>query len=240
MNKRTFIKTSAALGAAAMVSPNIGMAKQLLNDDETLTLADRQGKYILPKLPYAYNALEPYIDEQTMRLHHDIHHAGYVKGLNKATEQVDKAVKEGNFDTIAWWENQLAFNGAGHLLHSIYWECMTPNPKPISGKIKSYIDKSFGSYDKFKAYMTAATNSVQASGWGVLAYQKATDKLVILQAEKHQDLSQWMSCPILVIDVWEHAYYLKYQNKRAEYTDNIFNIINWDWVNKRLESLASK
>lgn len=190
----------------------------------------------LPPLPYPYDALEPYIDEQTMRLHHDIHHLGYVKGLNTAEEKLAEARNSGDFALAKHWSREAAFHGAGHLLHSIFWTNMTAadrtTPAP-SGELAQAIDRSFGGFEAFKAHFQAAANAVEGSGWGILAYRPNDDSLVVLQAEKHQNLTQWGVVPLLVLDVWEHAYYLKYQNKRPEYVKNFFNIINWEDVAER-------
>lgn len=190
----------------------------------------------LPPLPYPYDALEPYIDEQTMRLHHDIHHLGYVKGLNTAEEKLAEARDSGDFGLVKHWSREAAFHGAGHLLHSIFWTNMTAadrtTPAP-SSELAQAIDRSFGGFEAFKAQFQAAANAVEGSGWGILAYRPNDDSLVVLQAEKHQNLTQWGVVPLLVLDVWEHAYYLKYQNKRPEYVKNFFNIINWEDVAER-------
>jgi Fe-Mn family superoxide dismutase len=193
----------------------------------------------LPPLPYAYDALEPYIDAQTMRLHHDIHHAGYVKGLNTAEERLAQAREASDFALIKHWSREAAFHGSGHLLHSIFWPNMIAASAAKSapeGALAEAIDRDFGSFDAFKAQFKAASNAVEGSGWGILAYRPADDSLVVLTAEKHQNLTQWGVIPLLVLDVWEHAYYLKYQNRRGEYVENFFNIINWDDVAKRYES----
>lgn len=192
----------------------------------------------LPSLSYAYNALEPVIDEETMRLHHDKHHAGYVTGLNAAEQKLADARKSGDYTLIKHYSKEIAFHGSGHILHSIFWKNLSPDGggEP-TGKLLSAIKEDFGGFERFKAQMVAGTNAVEGSGWGILAYQPDFDNLVILQAEKHQDLTQWGAYPIFVIDVWEHAYYLKYQNKRAEFVNNIFNIINWKDVASRLERL---
>ena len=190
----------------------------------------------LPPLPYPYDALEPYIDEQTMRLHHDIHHLGYVKGLNTAEEKLAEARDSGDFGLVKHWSREAAFHGAGHLLHSIFWTNMTAadrtTPAP-SSELAQAIDRSFGGFEAFKAQFQAAANAVEGSGWGILAYRPNDDSLIVLQAEKHQNLTQWGVVPLLVLDVWEHAYYLKYQNKRPEYVKNFFNIINWEDVAER-------
>lgn len=191
----------------------------------------------LPPLPYEYNALEPYIDEQTLHFHHDKHHQAYVAGLNKAEEELAKARAAGDYALIKHWERELAFHGSGHILHSIYWTNLAPAGKggggEPSGELAEQIVKDFGSFEAFKKQLIAATNAVEGSGWGVLAWNRLTHSLMILQAEKHQDLTVWGAIPLLVLDVWEHAYYLKYQNKRPDYTAALFNIINWNDVAER-------
>ncbi|GAB4281581.1 MAG: hypothetical protein Tsb0018_10300 [Opitutales bacterium] len=197
-------------------------------------------EYALPPLPYAYNALEPSIDEETMRLHHDIHFAGYMKGLNSALKTLDQARAQGNFPEISYWENQLAFNGAGYVLHTVFFQNMGPmwSTTP-SENIKNLMSNSFGSFDAFQKQFSAAAAKVQGSGWAILGYQPFGKKLIILQAEKHQNLTQWSILPILALDVWEHAYYLKYQNRRAEYIEYWWKVVNWDNVESRLTSAQS-
>jgi len=195
--------------------------------------------YELPPLPYPYEALEPYIDEQTMHLHHDIHHKGYVDGLNKADGELAKAREANDFALVKHWEREAAFHGSGHILHAIFWTNMAPAGNggggTPEGVLAQQIEKDFGSFDKFKAQYMAATTAIEGSGWGILAWQPLGRKLVILTAEKHQQLTQWGAVPLLVLDVWEHAYYLKYQNKRGEYVKAFFNIVNWADVAARFE-----
>ncbi|MBE3577235.1 MAG: superoxide dismutase [Limnochordales bacterium] len=190
--------------------------------------------YELPPLPYPYNALEPYIDEQTMRLHHDVHHKAYVDGLNKAEAALAEARAKGDFALVKHWSREAAFNGSGHLLHSIFWTIMGPNQggRP-SGELLAQIERDFGSFDAFQKHFTAAAVAVEGSGWAILAWEPNANKLIILQAEKHQNLTEWGVVPLLVLDVWEHAYYLKYQNRRAEYVNNWWNVVNWPEVARR-------
>ncbi|MBO1512174.1 superoxide dismutase [Metabacillus sp. BG109] len=192
------------------------------------------GEHTLPPLPYNYDALEPYINQEIMRLHHDKHHKSYVDGLNKAEKEMQKARKSNNFDLIKHWEREAAFHGAGHYLHTIFWTIMSPNGggKP-SGMLMREINQSFGSFEKFKAHFTEAANNVEAVGWAILVWSPRSRRLEILQAEKHQNLSQWDVVPILVLDVWEHAYYLQYKNERKKYVDNWWNIVNWREVERR-------
>ena len=190
--------------------------------------------HVLPNLPYPYDALEPYYDEQTVRLHHDIHHKAYVDGLNNAESKLIESREKADFSTIKHWEKELAFHGSGHILHTLFWENMKPGGGgPATGAISNHIDKEFGSFDLFKKQFTAAAAAVEGSRWAVLCWNKFFDKLVILQIEKHQNLTQWGALPILTVDVWEHAYYLKYQNKRAAYLEAWWNLVNWDDVNNR-------
>lgn len=194
-------------------------------------------KHELPPLTYDYNALEPHIDEQTMRLHHDIHHKGYVAGLNKAEEKLAEAREKGDFALVKHWEREAAFHGSGHYLHQIFWTNMGPNAGgEATGAIADQINKDFGSFEAFKGQFSSASAQVEGSGWGLLVWSPAAGKLEILQAEKHQNLTQWGVVPLLVLDVWEHAYYLKYQNKRPAYIEAWWNVVNWDDVNKRFEA----
>lgn len=188
----------------------------------------------LPPLPYDYNALEPHIDEQTMRLHHDKHHLAYVNGLNTAEAKLAEAREKNDFALVKHWEREAAFHGAGHFLHCIFWENMGPDggDKP-SGALFQAIEKRFGSFDSFMAHFKAAGAAVEASGWVLLVQNDVTGALDILTAEKHQNLTQWVNTPLLVCDVWEHAYYLKYQNNRASYIEAFTKVINWKDVEKR-------
>lgn len=232
-DRRTFIK-HAALGtlvvAASPAAHAIGF-----------TPVPAGGKHELPPLPYAFDALEPHLDAQTMQLHHDKHHLGYVNGLNKAEEELAKARQSGDFALIQHWSRQAAFHGGGHWLHSMFWKVMAPAGKggggEPTGDLLSAINESFGSFDAFKKQLTAAANAVEGSGWGLLHYRTDDRRLIILQAENQQKLSSWGSTPILGVDVWEHAYYLKYQNRRADYVNAWWNVVNWAQVEQNMRSL---
>lgn len=197
--------------------------------------------HVLPPLDYAYEALEPHVDAQTMRLHHDIHHLAYVNGLNNAEAKLAAARESNDFALVKHWERELAFHGAGHFLHCIFWKNMSPNGggKP-SGALLANIEKDFGSYDSFVAHFKAAAIAVEGSGWALLVKNWPASKLEILIAEKHQNLTQWVTEPLLALDVWEHAYYLKYQNKRADYVTAFLNVVNWKDVEARFECKVSK
>lgn len=189
----------------------------------------------LPSLPYDYDALEPHIDEETLQTHHDKHHQGYVNGLNEAEDKLADARETGDYSLIKYWEREAAFHGSGHILHSLYWKNMTPDETDPSPNIAEAIEESFGSLDACSDQFVAAAGAVEGSGWCTLAYRPMDDELVILQVENHQKLTQWGVHPLLVVDVWEHAYYLKYKNRRGEYLENFMEIINWDEVAERFE-----
>lgn len=192
------------------------------------------GGHTLPPLPYAYDALEPYIHQEIMRLHHDKHHQSYVDGLNKAEKEMQKARKTGNYELIKHWEREAAFHGAGHYLHTIFWSVMSPDGggKP-SGMLMREINQSFGSFEQFKQHFSEAAKNVEGVGWAILVWSPRARRLEILQAEKHQNLSQWDVIPLLTLDVWEHAYYLQYKNDRKKYVENWWNIVNWKEVERR-------
>lgn len=192
------------------------------------------GGHRLPSLPYAYNALEPYINEEIMRLHHTKHHQSYVDGLNKAENMLVQARKDRKFELVKHWSRELAFHGSGHYLHTIFWNNMSPNgggePKGILLEaIKDY----FGSYDAFKHHFTEAAKAVEGVGWAILVWSPRASHLEILQSERHMLLTQWDTIPLLALDVWEHAYYLQYKNNRADYISNWWKIVNWKDVEER-------
>ena len=198
-------------------------------------------EYKLADLPYAYNALEPYIDEATMRLHHDKHHAAYVNGLNAALKKLEDARAKGDFSAIQALSKQVAFHGSGHAMHALFWEVMCPKDKcvePTSGALIDALARDFGSVASFKKQFSEAAKAVEGSGWAVLAYEPMGKRLLVLQTENHQKLTVQGSVPLLVLDVWEHAYYILYNNRRADYVDAWWNIVNWQEVEKKF--LAAK
>ncbi|WP_080845398.1 superoxide dismutase [Cytobacillus gottheilii] len=192
------------------------------------------GKHVLPPLPYHYNSLEPYISEEIMKLHHDKHHQSYVDGLNKAENELEKARKKNDFSLIKHWSRELAFHGSGHYLHTIFWNNMSPNGggKPAGALLKE-IEKYFGSFDHFKKQFSEAAKQVEGVGWAILVWSPRSRHLEILQSERHMILTQWDTIPLLALDVWEHAYYLQYKNKKADYVDQWWNVVNWKDVEDR-------
>jgi len=198
------------------------------------------GGHRLPPLPYPYNALEPYIDEATMRVHHDVHHQSYVDGLNKAEKKLEDARKSGDFELVKHWERELAFHGAGHYLHTLFWSIMNPKGGGMpEGELAQQIKKDFGSFERFKRHFSEAAEKVEGGGWAILVWSPRSHRLEILQAEKHQNLSQWDVVPLLALDVWEHAYYLKHQSKRKDYIRDWWNVVYWPEVAERFKH-ASK
>ncbi|PWU69377.1 superoxide dismutase [Gracilibacillus dipsosauri] len=192
------------------------------------------GQHQLPPLPYAYNALEPYISERIMRLHHTKHHQAYVDGLNKA-EKALYTGKKGE-KPLKHWLREQAFHGSGHFLHTIFWFNMTPNStKRPSGEILNQIEKDFGSWQAFKKLFTETANSVEGDGWAVLLWEPRSGRLAVQSFEKHQWFQLPDTIPLLVLDVWEHAYYLQYETDKAGYIDNWWNVVNWDNVNDRFQ-----
>lgn len=198
-------------------------------------------EHVLPPLPYAYDALEPYIDAATMELHHTKHHGAYVTGLNAAEAALAKARAEGDFALAQHWAKRVAFNGGGHFLHSMFWKVMAPAGKGGGGEpegtLRDHINRDFGSFGAFKKQFSATAVQVEGGGWGLLHYRPEDDRLIVLQAENQHKLSVWGAWPILGIDVWEHAYYLKYQNRRADYIEAWWNVVNWNQVAVNLAAL---
>jgi superoxide dismutase, Fe-Mn family len=251
LSRRDMLKTGAVTVVLALaekiyaLEPNqkeMNMAKkENTGGMDVFADAFANGQYTLPALPYAYDALEPMYDQQTLKLHHDKHHAAYVAGLNAALAKLDGARKAKDFAAVKAASIDLAFNGSGHILHTLFWHSMKRggNGGQIPFEIKQAFDESFGSAEAAQAQFAAATKAVEGSGWGVLAFEPVSQKLVILQCEKHQNLTIWGVVPLLVCDVWEHAYYLKYQNNRAEWVDTFMKLANWDFAAQRLAAAKS-
>jgi superoxide dismutase, Fe-Mn family len=190
------------------------------------------GGHKLPALPYAYDALEPFISEEIMRLHHDVHHKSYVDGLNKAEKMI--ASISSNDPLLRHWMREQSFNGSGHFLHTLFWFNMSPKSKKRpSGNLLRQIEKDFGSFSKFKNLFTNAGDAVQGPGWVLLIWERPSKRLAIQSIEKHNMYALWDVIPLLVLDLWEHAYYLQYKTDKNKYIENWWNIVNWDEVEKR-------
>ena len=196
--------------------------------------------YALPDLPYDYSALEPYISGEIMELHHDKHHATYVKGINTAVEQLAEAREAESFGFLSTLEKNLAFHLGGHVNHSVFWPNMSPDggDKP-TGDLADAIDGFFGSFDGFRAHFEANALGVQGSGWSVLTWDVVAQRMFVIQHFDHQGNVPICMVPLLMLDMWEHAYYLQYKNDKATFVKQWWNIVNWTDVQSRFE-LAKK
>ncbi|MFN8546659.1 MAG: superoxide dismutase [Candidatus Eisenbacteria bacterium] len=191
--------------------------------------------YVLPPLPYGPNDLDSFLSAEILGLHHDKHHNAYVEGLNKALASLAQAHQDANYAAVKDLTRAVAFHGSGHILHTLYWNSMSPKGggEP-GGQLKALLESSFGTIDAFRKHFAAASKAAEASGWGILAYEPLGERLLVLAAESHQQMGLAGSIPLLVCDVWEHAYYLKYQNRRADYVDGFWNVANWSFAAERL------
>jgi Fe-Mn family superoxide dismutase len=193
-------------------------------------------KYALPDLPYDYGALEPHISAKIMQLHHDKHHKTYVDGANQTLEALAEARDKSDFARIAALEHQLAFHVSGHVLHSIFWKNMSPNGggEP-TGPLASAIDRDFGGFAKFKQQLTKAAATCMGSGWGALMFDTLSGRLITTQIHDHESQTVQGGLPLLVLDAWEHAWYLQYLNEKAKFFVAIWNVLNWKDVAERYE-----
>lgn len=199
------------------------------------------GKYVLPDLTYDYGALEPNISGKIMELHHDKHHLAYVNGANTALEQMEEARATNNLANINKLQKDLAFHLAGHVNHTVFWRNLSPEggDKPF-GELGAAIDEFFGSFDGFRAHFTAAALGIQGSGWAILAWDVLGQKLIIEQLYDHQGNLAPASVPLLMLDMWEHAFYLDYQNVKGDYVKAFWNIVSWADVQARFEAARAK
>ena len=196
--------------------------------------------YTLPDLPYDYAALEPHVDARIMELHHDKHHAGYVSGANTALEELDEARQGDDFALMTKLSKDLAFHLSGHVLHSVFWTCMSPDGGGApEGDLAAAVDDSFGGFEALKAQLAAATTTVQGSGWGVLAWEPLAGRLIVEQVYDHQDNHAQGSEPLLVIDGWEHAFYLQYHNDKGAWVDAFWEVADWSAAAERFARLRS-
>jgi len=235
MDRKDFLKNSILVGGASLLSTPTLMAHGISDTDGLDKLTDKDGNFIHLPLPYSESQLEPYMDAETLHLHYTFHHGGAVKAANNDLAKIKLALGENNLETVDFWTKKLSYHFSSHILHTIFWTNLSNKKTEPTGDLLKQIEKNFGSYEKLKSYISATSKNVDGAGWGILGYQPYSDSLTILQAENHEKLTQWGVVPILVIDVWEHAYYLKYRNKRADFVDALFNLINWDNVAQRFE-----
>jgi Fe-Mn family superoxide dismutase len=236
MERRKFITV---FGTAALATPLIGTLNSMASETKAFD------GYKFPELGFAYNALEPYIDAQTMEIHYTKHHKAYFNNFMTAAEGTDllKTPMEQIFAGISKQPVAIRNNGGGFYNHSLFWENMSPAKNEIPANLKASIEKDFGTFDAFKEAFGKAAKTRFGSGWAWLSVDKG-GKLFVSSTPNQDnplmDVVEEKGTPLLCLDVWEHAYYLHYQNRRPEYVDNFWNIVNWDVVNNRLKAANSK
>jgi Fe-Mn family superoxide dismutase len=190
--------------------------------------------YTLPELPYDYSALEPHISGAIMELHHGKHHAAYVKNSNEVLDKLDEARRKEDFSRVAALERTLAFNLSGHILHSILWQNMTPHGGGApSGEFAGAIQTDFGNFERFRKQLNEVASTIMGSGWAALAWEPVGKRLLITQIYDHQSNLAQAGIPLMVVDAWEHAYYLQYQNRKTEFFESVWNLWNWQDISAR-------
>jgi Fe-Mn family superoxide dismutase len=212
-----------------------------LTEDSEVTDLEQNKFYALPELPYGLKDLEPYISEQQLTIHYQKHHQAYVNGANNILQKLDKARKENADLDVKSTLKELSFNIGGHVLHSVFWGNLAPAGKGGGGKpsgaLGNALEKEFGGFDRFKKEFTQAATSVEGSGWAALTWCRQTGRPIIMQIEKHNTNVYPMFRILMVLDVFEHAYYIDYRNDRAKFVEAFWNIVNWDEVNERLKQI---
>lgn len=195
--------------------------------------------YRLPELEYDYGALEPHISGRTLQLHHDKHHAAYVKGANETLEKLDEAREKEDFSRLGALEKALAFHLSGHVLHSLFWRNLVPNGggQP-QGELSRAIDRDFGGFEKFRRQMTETAATVMGSGWAALVWEPVGRRLLATQIYDHQSNLAQGGMPVMVLDAWEHAYYLQYQNRKTEFFEAIWSVWDWEDIGERYRTLS--
>jgi superoxide dismutase, Fe-Mn family len=194
-------------------------------------------QYTLPDLRYDYGALEPHISGRIMELHHDKHHAAYVKGANTTLEKLEQAREKDDLSTLAGLEKALAFHLSGHVLHSLFWQNLAPKAggRP-TGELAAAINEHFGSFEKLKRQMNEVAGTIMGSGWAALMWEPIGKRLITAQIYDHQSNVNQAGVPLLVIDAWEHAFYLQYENRKTEFFEAVWNVWNWADVSERFET----
>jgi Fe-Mn family superoxide dismutase len=194
-------------------------------------------RYTLPDLPYDYSALEPHISGKIMQLHHGKHHATYVKTANTVLEQLEESRNKDDFARLTALERSLAFNLSGHILHSIFWKNLMPkgggNP---DGEFGTAIQQHFGGFDRFQKQLTEVASTIMGSGWAALVWEPIGRKLLITQIYDHQSNLAQAGVPLMVLDAWEHAYYLQYENRKTDFFKAVWNLWNWKDIATRYAS----
>ncbi len=192
--------------------------------------------YTLPDLPYDYSALAPHISAEIMELHHDKHHAAYVKGANTALEKLAEIRTSGDFGEITKLTKDYAFHLSGHVLHSLFWQNLGPDGGEPDGELAEQLATDFGGFAAFKEHVTQAANTIQGSGWAVAAWEPTAQRIIVSQVYDHQGNHGQGTLPLLVVDAWEHAFYLQYKSAKADYFDAVWNVVSWDDVAEKLRT----
>ena len=193
--------------------------------------------YVLPELPYDPAALEPHVSARILELHHDKHHAAYVKNANRALEQLEEARASEDYTKVASLERALAFNLSGHVLHSIFWRNLAPKAGgPPRGELLAAFENDFGSFERLRTQMNEVAGSIMGSGWAALVYEPLARRLLVTQIYDHQSNLNQSGVPLMVMDAWEHAYYLQYENRKADFFNALWNLWNWEDVAARFLS----
>jgi Fe-Mn family superoxide dismutase len=197
-------------------------------------------KYVLPDLAYDYGALEPHISAKVLELHHDKHHRAYVEAANETIEALFDVRATGDFEHLAALERKIAFNVSGHILHSIFWRNLSPDGggEP-TGELAAHIERDFGGFDAMKRQMIEAAVTTMGSGWSALVFEPVSRRLGTVQIHDHQNQSTHGAVPLLVIDAWEHAYYLQYQTEKKKFFEAVWNVFDWEDVARRYEAAQS-
>jgi Fe-Mn family superoxide dismutase len=239
MERKEFLRAGALFTGASLITRDVHAAtdiQHMVMDK----LVDADGNFVQAPLPYDEDALEPFMDAETLHLHHAFHHGGAVKGANADRDMITKALAGGDNAMAEHWNKKLSHHFGSHLLHSIFWTNLTARKNEPSASLKQRVESSFGTFDMMKQQLAVTAKGIDGNGWGVLVYQPYTGRMAVTPCENHEKLMQWSAVPLLVVDVWEHAYYLKHRNRRADFVDALFAIIDWDNVAARLDDAEKR
>ncbi|MFM2152809.1 MAG: hypothetical protein RL199_1244 [Pseudomonadota bacterium] len=235
---RRQLLTLAAGAAAAASLPRLAFAKgekAAAKPTMPASKTPEPAPYELPALPYPTDALDGFLSSEILELHHGKHHKAYVDGLNKTLADLAQARADGQLAALKGLERNLAFHGSGHVLHSLYWRSMSPQGGGApEGMLAAMLARDFGSVEAFRAQFAEATKQAEASAWGLLVWEPVGRRLLVTAIEDHQNMALHGAVPLVACDVWEHAYYLRYRNKRADYVDRFFDVIDWKGAADRL------
>ena len=235
MNGKPFFKTGSPAGTATLLYAGNAFAQKLAHNPID-KFVEANGNYIQQVLPYNKKNLEPYMDAGTTHLHYRFHHGGAVKAGNNDLHITKKALNENNLEKVNYWIKKLSYHFSLPVLHSIFRTNFTNKKTAPAGYLLKRIIKNFGSSYRLKAWIADTSKNVDGNGWGIVAYQPYSDSLTVLQCENHEKLANWRAVSLLVIDVWKHAYNLKYKNNGTDFADALFNILNPDNIAQRLDT----